>query len=272
MLSYSGLILYPASFNKMESHELRIREVGGLSILVHKNKIVNPLAEKFANKYLPRFIDSSEIRSTILSEINSHYQKHSKQHYSLKQIIAVTDDSEIPGVKESKLNVCKLCFNHASKSHMNQHLRKEHGIRRNFQQHVFRTTGYAIPNQKYGFSYLYREKDDTKPPTSMTTMEGAHTHLRHEDKFLRTINANLYYGKGYRQYLHSENKEESIPVFEAVKKYILQVRPHLKGTHPIYNILMKPISTATNSGEISTLTLRKKNRAIQKFKGDIFTV
>ena len=55
----------------MDTHELRIREVGGLSILVHKDKIVNPLAEKFANKYLPRLIESSEIRSTILSEIKS---------------------------------------------------------------------------------------------------------------------------------------------------------------------------------------------------------
>ena len=128
MLSYSGLILYPASFNKMESHELRIIEVGRLSILVHKNKIVNPLAEKFANKYLPRFIESSEIRSTILSEIKSHYQERSKQHYLLKQVIAVTDESELPGVKECKLNVCKPCFNHASKSHINSHLRREHRV------------------------------------------------------------------------------------------------------------------------------------------------
>jgi hypothetical protein len=66
--------LFPASFTEMESHELRIREVGGLSILVHKNKIVNPLAEKFANKYLPRFIESSEVRSTILAEIKCYYQ------------------------------------------------------------------------------------------------------------------------------------------------------------------------------------------------------
>ena len=73
----------------------------------------------------------------------------------------------------------------------------------------------------------------------MTTIEGPHTHRRHEDKFLRTINANLYYGKGYPQYLHGENKEESIPVFEAVKKYILQDRPHLKGTHPIYNRMLR---------------------------------
>ena len=128
VLSYSGLILYPASFNKMESHELRIIEVGRLSILVHKNKIVNPLAEKFANKYLPRFIESSEIRSTILSEIKSHYQERSKQHYLLKQVIAVTDESELPGVKECKLNVCKPCFNHASKSHINSHLRREHRV------------------------------------------------------------------------------------------------------------------------------------------------
>jgi hypothetical protein len=35
------------------------------------------------------------------------------------------------------------------------------------------------------------------------------------------------------------NKEESIPVFEAVKKYILQDGPHLKGTHPIYNRMLR---------------------------------
>ena len=64
VLSYSGLILYPASFNKMESHELRIIEVGRLSILVHKNKIVNPLAEKFANKYQP--LSSKAVKSALL--------------------------------------------------------------------------------------------------------------------------------------------------------------------------------------------------------------
>ena len=139
VLSYSGLILYPASFNKMESHELRFIEVERLPILVHKNKIVNPLAEKFASKYLPRFIESSEIRSTIctiLSEIKSHYQERSKQHYLLKQVIAVKDESELPGVKVSKLNVCRLCFNHASKSHINPHLRTEHRANCNFQRHV----------------------------------------------------------------------------------------------------------------------------------------
>jgi hypothetical protein len=115
----------------------------------------------------------------------------------------------------------------------------EHRVNCNFQRHVIRTTGYAIPNQRRGFSYLYREKDDIKPPTSGTTIEGSHTHLRHEGKFFRTINANLYYGKGYPQYLHSENKEDSIPVFEAVKKYILQDRRHLKGTHPIYNRMLR---------------------------------
>ena len=73
----------------------------------------------------------------------------------------------------------------------------------------------------------------------MTTIEGPHTHLRHEDKFLRTIHASLYYGKGYPQYLYSENKEESIPVFATVKEYILQDRPHLKGTHPIYNRMLR---------------------------------
>ena len=148
-------------------------------------------------------------------------------------------DSEIPGVKECRLNVCRLCFNFCSKTNFNTYLKKNHGVKRNFSQYVFTTTGYIIPNVKATFSYLYREKEDTKPPTSMTTIEGPHTNLRHEDKFLRTINANLYYGKGYPQYLHSENKEESIPVFEAVKTYILQDRPHLKGKHPIYNRMLR---------------------------------
>ncbi|CUM53629.1 unnamed protein product [Debaryomyces tyrocola] len=112
----------------MDTHELRIREVGGLSILVDKDKIVNPLAEKFANKHLPRLIESSEIRSTMLSEIRSCYREHSKKHYLLKQIIAVTDDSEVPGVKESKQNVFKLCFNYVSKSYINHHLRSEHRV------------------------------------------------------------------------------------------------------------------------------------------------
>lgn len=65
-----------------------------------------------------------------------------------------------------------------------------------------------------------------------------HTHLCHEDKFLRIINANLYYGQGYSQYLSSENKGESIPVFEAVKIYILQDRLHFTGTYPVYNRMM----------------------------------
>ncbi|MDN6749729.1 MAG: hypothetical protein L0L95_05700, partial [Staphylococcus equorum] len=158
----------------------------------------------------------------VLSTINNHFDNHSKSHYVRKSVMSIDHASEIAGIKESKLNVCKRCFNHASKSHINQHLKKEHGVRRNLQQHVFKTTGYAILNQKCGFSYLYREKENTKPPTSMTTIEGPHTHRLHEDKFLRTINANLYYGRGYPQYLYSENKEKSIPVFETVKKYILQ--------------------------------------------------
>lgn len=64
----------------------------------------------------------------------------------------------------------------------------------------------------------------------MTSFDGTHTHLRYEDKFPRIINASLYYGQGYPQYLSSENKGESIPVFEAVKKNILQERPHLTST------------------------------------------
>lgn len=110
---------------------------------LHRDKIVNPLAEKFANKYLPRYIESSDIRSSILSDIKSYFQQHPKQHYLMKQIVAIQDDSEIPGVKESKHNICKLCFNHASKSHTNPHLRAEHRVNCNFLQHAYipSTTG-----------------------------------------------------------------------------------------------------------------------------------
>jgi len=189
-------------------------EIDGVSVLTHDRNILNPFSERFNKRYLVNAMDCSIVRDDILSTIHNHFDNHSKDHYVRKRVVPINYYSEIAGVKESKLNVCKICFNHCALNYINQHLKKEHGVRRNFQQHVFRTTGYANPNQKCGFSYLYREKEDTKPPTSMTTIEGPHTHLRHEDKFLRTINANLYYGKGYPQYLHSENKEESIPVFE----------------------------------------------------------
>ncbi|CAR65729.1 DEHA2D19448p [Debaryomyces hansenii CBS767] len=218
---------------------IRIVEIDGVSVLTHDRNTLNPFSERFNKRYLVNAMDCSIIRDDILSTIHNHFDNHSKDHYVRKRVVPINYYSEIAGVKESKLNVCKICFNHCASNYINQHLKKEHSVKRNFQRHVFRTTGYAIPNQKCGFSYLYREKEDTKPPTSMTTIEGPLTHLRHEDKFLRTINANLYYGKGYPQYLHSENKEESIPMFEAVKKYILQDIPHLKGTHPIYNRMLR---------------------------------
>ena len=196
----------------MEAHGIRIVEIDGVSILTHDGNILNPFSERFTQRYLTNIVGCSSLREDILSTIKNHFDNHSKDHYARKSVVSVGSASEIAGIKESKLNVCKICFNHCAQNYINQHLRKEHGIRRNFQHHVFRTTGYAIPNQRRGFSYLYREKEDTKPPTSMTTIEGPHTHLRHEDKFLRTINANLYYGKGYPQYLHSENKGETIRV------------------------------------------------------------
>lgn len=82
-------------------------------------------------------------------------------------------DSEIPGVK-GRLSVCQQCFNSCSKTHFNPHLKKNHGVKRNFSQYVFITTGYMIPNVMATFSYLYL---DIKPPTPKTTIEGWHTHL-----------------------------------------------------------------------------------------------
>jgi len=127
--------------NKMEAHGIRIVEIDGVSILTHNGNILNPFSERFTQRYLANVVGCSSVREDILSTINNHFDNHSKSHYVRKSVVSTDHASEIAGVKESKLNVCKLCFNHASKSHINQHLRTAHRVNCNFQQHVFRTTG-----------------------------------------------------------------------------------------------------------------------------------
>lgn len=135
-------IFNPASFaTKMEAYRICIVDINGVSVLTHNGNILNPFSERFTQRYLVDVVSCSSIREDVLSTINNHFDNHSKSHYVHKSVVSIDHASEIAGIKESKLNVCKLCFNHASKSHINQHLKKEHGVRRNFQPHVFRTTG-----------------------------------------------------------------------------------------------------------------------------------
>lgn len=217
----------------MEVYGLHIVEVEGISVLTHNGKICNPFSERFTKRNLVSMVGSSGMLKDILSTINNHFNNRPKDHYLKRYVRSINSRCEIPGIKESKLNVCKVCFNHCSSNYINPHLKKEHGIRLNFAHHVFKTTGYCIPNQKCGFSYLYREKEEIELAVPMTKLEGPHTQHRHEDKFLRMISANLFYGKGYPQYLWTADLDESTPVKEAFRRYILKDRPHLKGTYPI---------------------------------------
>ena len=102
--------------NKMEAHGIRIVEIDGVSILTHNGNILNPFSERFTQRYLANIVGCSSVREDILSTINNHFDNHSKSHYVRKSVVSTDHASEIAGVKESKLNVCKLCFNHASKS------------------------------------------------------------------------------------------------------------------------------------------------------------
>jgi len=106
-------ILNPASFaTKMEA--IRIVEIDGVSVLTHDRNILNPFSERFNKRYLVNAVDCSIVRDDILSTIHSHFDNHSKDHYVRKRVVSINHDSEIAGVKESKLNVCKICFNHCA--------------------------------------------------------------------------------------------------------------------------------------------------------------
>jgi len=108
-------ILNPASFvTEMEAYGIRIVEIDGVSVLTHDGNILNPFSERFNKRYLVNAVDCPSVRDDILSTIHSHFDNHSKDHYVRKRVVSINHDSEIAGVKESKLNVCKICFNHCA--------------------------------------------------------------------------------------------------------------------------------------------------------------
>lgn len=98
--------------NKMEA--IRIVEIDGVSVLTHDRNTLNPFSERFNKRYLVNAVDCPSVRDDILSTIHSHFDNHSKDHYVRKRVVSINHDSEIAGVKESKLNVCKICFNHCA--------------------------------------------------------------------------------------------------------------------------------------------------------------
>lgn len=83
----------------MEKYEIRIVEVDGICVLIYNGNIINPFSDKFAKRYLLKYIGCNA-RESILSEIKSYYDTQFKEHYLLKQVVAIKLDSEIPGVKE----------------------------------------------------------------------------------------------------------------------------------------------------------------------------
>lgn len=135
----------------------------------------------------------------------------------MRKCIIPIGDSEIPEVKECKLNICTLCFGHCSKRHINEHLKKAHHINNKFLQHTLATLGYVIPNQNRTMSYLYRRTVFSAEPIDMFDLGSSAPKDNSEDKFLRYIHAEDYEGKGYAQYLAGEKEMESGPVIAAVE-------------------------------------------------------
>ena len=127
----------------METHDLRIVQVEGISLVIHDKKIVNPLSERF-RKHVHRIAGSSS--DDILDHISSHFQNRSRAHYLHKQSLGV-QDPDIPGIRLKNLNVCSVCFDFCAEKYINQHLKKAHNISKLFKQHTFRTTGHAIPTR-----------------------------------------------------------------------------------------------------------------------------
>lgn len=103
-------------------------------------------------RLLPQLIPITEERRDVLDEILNHFTF--SQAYCLRKRVMPIGNTEIPEVKETKLNIC---INHCSKRHINEHLKNAHHIKNRFLQHTFVTLGYTIPNQKRTMSYFYRK-------------------------------------------------------------------------------------------------------------------
>ena len=141
----------------METHDLHIVQVEGISLVIHDKKIINPVSEKF-RKHVKQIAGSCA--EDILDHISSHFQNHSRAHYLHKQFMGV-DEPEIPEVKLKNLNVCSVCFDFCAEKYFNQHLKRAHNITKGFKQYTFRKTGHAIPTQKFSLSYLYKRPENT---------------------------------------------------------------------------------------------------------------
>ena len=111
----------------MELHGIRVVAVEDVSVFIFRAKIINPLSNKFITQFLPQIIPITEERQAVLGEIKTYFKCHSKEHYLRKRIIPI-GNTEIPEVKECKLNICTLCFDHCSKRHISEHLKKTHHI------------------------------------------------------------------------------------------------------------------------------------------------
>lgn len=218
----------------MELHGIRVVAVEDVSVFIFRAKIINPLSNKFITQFLPQIIPITEERQAVLGEIKNHFKSHSKEHYLRKRIIPI-GDSEIPEVKECKLNICTLCFDHCSKRHINEHLKKVHHIYNKFLQHTLATLGYVIPNQNRTMSYLYRKTVFSAEPIDMLDLGSSVPKDNSEDKFLRYIHAEDYEGKGYAQYLAGENEMESGPVIAAIETYMMKRRDHMRASHSIFS-------------------------------------
>lgn len=203
-------------------------------MVVYQGRIVNPFTKEFETRFLSRIIPVTEERHEVLSRIIDHFTLSSKEHYLRKRIIPI-GDTEIPEVKEVKLNICTLCFNHCSKRHINEHLKTTHLVKNRFLQYTFVTLGYIIPNQKREMSYFYRKRMYTEKPIDMFDVGDSAARDNSEDKFLRYIRAEDYYGKGYTQFLAVENEQESGPVVAAVEMYMMKKRDHMRASHTVFS-------------------------------------
>lgn len=75
---------------------------------IHDGNIINPFYERFTTRYLVNVV------GRLLSTINKHFDNNSKDHYVRRSVVSIGHTSEIAGSKESKLNVCNICFNHCA--------------------------------------------------------------------------------------------------------------------------------------------------------------
>lgn len=216
----------------MDLHGIRIVDIEGTSVVIADGRLVNVLTSRFTERYLPRLVNDFQKRRESLQAIERYFEGKPKDHFLRKKIIAI-GDSEIPGVKEGKLNVCAICYGHCGQMNINGHLKKEHGIRKLFGFHVFKTTGYAIPTVKHEKTFLYRKPKNSVDRVDMS-FESTPVESNEKDRFLALIEGHSYLGKGYTKYLGDEDPDESARVMQAIREHMMKSRPHLTGSSEIF--------------------------------------